>query len=61
MANSVDTDQKLHVAASDLGLHCFQWPIYPNTSCFYGILNALLTSSLVYNMPKSSWLERLVT
>ena len=31
MANSVDPDQMLHSAASDLGLHCLQWPICPNT------------------------------
>ena len=31
MANSVDPDQMLHSAASDLGLHCLQRPICPNT------------------------------
>ena len=31
MANSVDPDQMLHTAASDLGLHYLQKPICPNT------------------------------
>ena len=31
MANSVDPDQMLHSAASDLGLHCLQRPNCPNT------------------------------
>ena len=31
MANSVDLNQMLHFAASDLGLHCLQRPICPNT------------------------------
>ena len=31
MANSVDPDQMPHSAASDLGLHCLQRPICPNT------------------------------
>ena len=42
MANSVDPDQTLRSAASDLtlgseasdlGLHCLQRAIYPNTKC----------------------------
>ena len=28
MANSVDSDQMPYSAASDLGLHCLQWPAY---------------------------------
>ena len=32
MTNSVDPDQMPHSAASDLGLHCLQRPICPNTS-----------------------------
>ena len=36
MANSVDPDQMLHSAASDLGLHCLQMSICPNTSGYYG-------------------------
>ena len=31
MANNVDSDQMLHSAASDLGLHCLRRPICPNT------------------------------
>ena len=31
MANSVDPDQMLHSAASDLGLQCLLWPGCPNT------------------------------
>ena len=31
MANSVDPDQMPRSAASDLGLHCLQRPICPNT------------------------------
>ena len=30
MANSVDPDQMLHSAASDLGLHCLLGPIFLN-------------------------------
>ena len=37
MAKSVDPDQILHTAASDLGLHCLQRPICPNTKGYYGI------------------------
>ena len=37
MANSVDPDLMLHSAASDLGLHCLQRPICPNTKGYYGI------------------------
>ena len=29
MANSVDPDQMLHSAASDLGLHCLERPTVP--------------------------------
>ena len=31
IANSVDPDQTLRSAASDLSLHCLQRPICPNT------------------------------
>ena len=31
IANSADPDQMLHSAATDLGLHCLQRPVYPNT------------------------------
>ena len=31
IAISVDPDQMPHSAASDLGLHCLQMPICPNT------------------------------
>ena len=37
MANSVDPDQMPHSVASDLGLHCLQRPIRPNTEGYYGI------------------------
>ena len=30
VANSVDTDQMSHSAASDLNLHCLQMPVCPN-------------------------------
>ena len=36
MANRVDPDQMQHSAASDLGLHCLQRPICPNTKGYYG-------------------------
>ena len=36
MANSVDPDQMLQNAASDLGLHCLHGPICPNTWSYYG-------------------------
>ena len=35
MANIVDPDQRLHSAASDLGPHCLQRPICPNTLGYY--------------------------
>ena len=38
MANSVDPDQMLHSAASDLGLHCLQRCICPNTSGYNDVL-----------------------
>ena len=37
MANSVDPDQMPHSVASDLGLHCLQRPICPNTLGYYSI------------------------
>ena len=37
MANSVDSDQTPQAAASDLGQHCLQKPICPNTKGYYGI------------------------
>ena len=37
MANSVDPDQMPHSVAADLGLHCFQRSICPNTEGLYGI------------------------
>ena len=38
MAISVDSDQMLHSAASDLGLHYLQRPICPITSGYYGMI-----------------------
>ena len=35
-ANSVDPDQTPRSAASDLGVHCLQMPICPNTKRYYG-------------------------
>ena len=39
MTNSVDPDQMPHSAVSDLGLHCLQRPICPNTYGYYGTYN----------------------
>ena len=36
MTNRVDPDQMPHSAASDLGLHCLQRPICPNTQGNFG-------------------------
>ena len=36
MANSVDPDQTPHSAVSDLGLHCLQRPICPDTLGYCG-------------------------
>ena len=44
MADSVDTDQMLHFAASDLGLHSLLEPVCPNTSGKYSIA---MTNSFV--------------
>ena len=35
MANSADPDQTPRIAASDLGRHCLQKPICPNTYSYY--------------------------
>ena len=35
MANNVDPDQMSHSAVSDLGLHCLQMPVCPNTLGYY--------------------------
>ena len=35
MAGSIDPDQMPSSAASDLGLHCLQRPICPNTKGYY--------------------------
>ena len=35
VANSVDSDQMLHSAASDQGLHCLIKFVCPNTVCYY--------------------------
>ena len=37
MANRIDPDQMLHSVASDLGLHCLQRLICPNTLGYYGM------------------------
>ena len=50
MANSVGPDQTLHSAASDLGLHCLQRPICPNTLGYYGI--QLMASHPYKNLTK---------
>ena len=44
MANSVDPDQMLQNAASDLGLHCLLRPVCPNMKGYYGISNRELLS-----------------
>ena len=43
MAKSVDHDQMLHSAASDLGLHCLPLSVYPNTW-----VNRLLTFTALW-------------
>ena len=43
MANSVDPDQMLHSAASDLGLHFLQMSICPNAQSYYSKLCHLKT------------------
>ena len=35
MANSIDSDQMLQNAASDLDLYCLQRPVCPNTLGYY--------------------------
>ena len=45
-AKGVDPDRMLHSTLSDLGLHCYLRPIYPNTEGKYGSIshkNLLLT------------------
>ena len=36
MTDSVDPDQMINSAASDLGLHCLLMPVCPNTWGYYG-------------------------
>ena len=43
MANSVDPDHRPRTAASDVGLHCLQRAICPNTKGYYD--NYFLTSN----------------
>ena len=45
MTNSVDPDQMLHFAASDLGLHCLLRHVCPNTEGYYGNTNSNFISS----------------
>ena len=45
MANSVDPDQMLHYAVSDLGLLCLQRPICPNTQGYYGTIIFIILSA----------------
>ena len=39
-------DQMPHSAASDLGLHCLQRPVCPNSSGYYGIQSHYAIASL---------------
>ena len=43
MTNHVDPDQMPQSAASDLGLHCLQRPICPNTKGFPGSVEAIFS------------------
>ena len=56
MAIIVDPDQMLHSGVSDLGLHCLQRPICPNTLGYHGMCslfgNFLLIAQLTYNALK---------
>ena len=44
VVNSVDSDQMLHSAASDPGLHCLIKFVCPNTVCYYSINRGLVDS-----------------
>ena len=46
MANRVDPDQKPHSVASDLGLHCLQRPLCPNTR----VKTVLTYNSIMYDL-----------
>ena len=48
MANSIDPDQTPRSAASDLGLHCLQKPICPNTKGYYANVPVHKWSSYQY-------------
>ena len=48
MLNSVDPDQMLHFAASDLGLHCLLMPTSQNTKGKYGKIEMRNDAGLVY-------------
>ena len=54
MANSVDPDQMLHSAASDLGLHCLQRPICPSTEGNYGIISYCVFTNIAVSCPHES-------
>ena len=45
MANSVDPDQRPLSAASDLGLHCLQRPVCPNTWVYHGTHKTILRNN----------------
>ena len=50
MANSVDPDQMLYSAASDLGLHCLQRPVCPNTKGYYGSMYSKTSNNEIHVM-----------
>ena len=52
MAHSVDPDQMLHSAASDLGLHCLQRRMCPNT---LGYAAAHCTESFNITLPSPGY------
>ena len=47
MANSVNPDQRLHFAASDLGLHCLPKTVCPNTKGTYNSKETFSISEFV--------------
>ena len=53
-ANSVDPDQPPHSAASDLGLHCMQRSICPNTSGYYSKQGIVQQASTKKQKPRLS-------
>ena len=61
MANRIDPDQMLHSVASDLGLHCLQRLICPNTLGYYGMYSRTsVTQTLIMKTSLFKYTENFI-